>query len=172
MQWLALRATGDTVTRTSKALIRIRSTQLTEEGKQDLLKKTRVLTREANGLHNTSLKAADALPLQKLRELVTAAKRLPYIPPVERAALEALVIAFSTLSRTGEILAPTTADVKEDGTEISIRAKMDASTGKRHLKAVQDAAGLCPATMLRVRRRAAMGRGSQLLFPSTWHKGK
>ena len=57
LQRLALRATGDTITRTSKALIRIKSTQLTEEGKQDLLKKARVLTREANGLNYSTPEA-------------------------------------------------------------------------------------------------------------------
>lgn len=172
IQWLALGASGDTVLRTAKALLRAKGGSMSEEEKKGLLEKAKLASREANGRHIISPKAADALPLEKLREFTIGAKRLPYIPPAEAIALDALVVAFSTLSRTGEILALTTADVAEDGSEISIRAKMDARTGRRHLKAVKDAAGLAPASILRARRKAALSREPSWLFPSTWHKGE
>ena len=56
------------------------------------------LAKEANIRNPREFQAADAMPRAVLLQLVEGARALKHLMPIERTALDALVVAFSTVS--------------------------------------------------------------------------
>ena len=131
LKWLAINASGDNVERTAQRLLWIYKEEFTNKKIEELKTLGKRLVRDANKRNPVELRAADALPLKGLLEMIEGARRLEMMP-IERIALDAFIISFATLSRMGEVLALRAEDVAEDGTRIRIRARQMPRHG-RHM---------------------------------------
>ena len=83
LRWFALNASGPNMERTAMQLLRVYRGEL---------------AKEANIRNPREFQAADAMPRAVLLQLVEGARALKHLMPIERTALDALVVAFSTVS--------------------------------------------------------------------------
>ena len=172
LAWLALNASGVNVERTTMHLLRVYKGELGEDATKRIKELSRGLAKEANIRNPREFRAADAMPRAVLLQLVEGARGLKYVMPIERTALDALVVAFSTMSRTGEVLALCVEDVQEDGRAIRVVVKTSITTKVAHVKAVEDGLGLEPVRILLRRREEAVRHRRPFLFPSTRKQGE
>ena len=171
LRWLALNASGSNVENTARCLKRVYGDEMSPLEKRNFKGLVITLAQEANMRNPPVFRAADALPGRVLVDLVERAAGLKGLLPIESIALDALVVAFATLSRTGEILQLCVEDVEEEGKFIRVVTKTDAVTKQSHIKAVEDGYGLRPVGVLKRRRHLALQRGRPYLFPSTRNPG-
>ena len=172
LRWFALNSSGCSVERTAVCLSRVYRAEMGEEATKRFKELTRALIKEANIRNPRELRAADAMPRAVLLQLVEGARALRYVMPIERTALDALVVAFATMSRTGEVLALCVEDVQEDGRAVRVVVKTSATTKVAHVKAVDDGLGLEPVGILRRRREEAVRERRPFLFPSVRKPGE
>lgn len=139
--------------------------QLPADIVRDLEREAEILRRNANMQHPVKKRAADAVTLRALNDLM---RRAEYTKLTfgETSALEILAVAFMTMSRVAEVAALEVADVSRDGGEISVRPKTLARSWRRIVKRVTDLGHIRAATILRRRRETAIRSCSPLLFPS------
>ena len=96
---------------------------------------TQILRRNANQKTPVKQRAASAVRLRELDEIMKMASHAN-LTKKEKRTLEILSIAFVTMSRVAEVCSLEVGDVSVDGTTISIRPKMWAYTWKRMIKRV------------------------------------
>ena len=120
LRWFAFNASGCNLERTVTNLLRVYRSELGEEATRRIKELSKVLIKEANIRNPREFRAADAILRSVLLQLVEGARALGYIMPIERTALDAPVVTFSTISRTGEILALCVEDVQGDGRAVRV----------------------------------------------------
>lgn len=154
---------GENLNAMGRALLILVKPHLVEDEWKKVELSLKHLRRSANVLKPPVHKAADALRLKDLYELLdrSESKKLNRL---EHQAIDILVVAFASLSRVAEIVALTVRDVSSDGECISIRAKTQAATCRRHVKHISDGRGLYPVEILRKYRLEAALNGRKLLF--------
>lgn len=122
-----------------------------------------VLRRDANKALPPRQQASQAVSLEIVRLLVARAKA-ERLTRGEQQALDIFVLAFSTVSRVGEIAALGVEDVAPDGSSLALRPKTQARTWQRLCKRVTNAPGLRAADILLGYREAARRKRRGNLF--------
>ena len=130
---------------------------------EQLEQRVQLLRRDANIKHPVKYRAADAIRLEDLNEIMAQIQyaKLSY---KEQIAMEILCVAFATMSRVAEISVLTIDDIYDGGTTISIRPKTYAKTCKRQVKKLTDVGFIRAATFVKQRRNTAIRKGCRLLF--------
>ena len=154
---------GENLNSRGRSLMRMFVSYLTAKNKSEIELVLRQLRRSANIVHPPIHRAADALRLQDLRELLKRAE-FSKITKMEHQALDILVIAFASISRVAEIISLSVRDVSPDGKYISVRVKTQAATCKRHIKYLSNGESLYPVDLLRKQREEAILYGRKLLY--------
>lgn len=131
----------------------------------ELEREAELLRRNANMKNPVKIKAADAVSLNTLENIMKESEytKLTF---AERTALEILAVAFMTMSRVGEIVELRVSDVSEDGTEIRLRPKTWAKKWLKTVKRVSDLGHIRAATFLKKRREAAIRTSTSLIYPA------
>ena len=96
LRWLAMNASGNNIERTAQRLLWIYKNEFTNEKIEELKTLGKRLIRDANKRNPADLKAADALPLKGLLEMIEGARGREMMP-IERIALDAFIISFYSL---------------------------------------------------------------------------
>ena len=154
---------GENLNNRGRTLMRIFAPYLTVKNISEIELVLRHLRRSANIANPPVHKAADALRIRDLKELLGRAE-LSKITRMEHQALDVLVIAFASVSRVAEIISLTVRDVSPNGNYISVRIKTEAATCKRHIKRLSNGVGLHPVDLLRKQREEAILCGRKLLY--------
>lgn len=128
-----------------------------------------MLRKEANRRNPPNQRAAEAVSLKMVNQLVKDARR-EKLSRGERRVLDIFTIAFVTMSRVGEISTLRVEDVAPNGDTILIRPKTGARTWLKLTKRVSNVGGLRAAERLEEYRKRAIQEGRELLF--TGKKGK
>lgn len=163
LETIATSISGENLNMTGKILMKLFGAHLTDIDKKTLETLLKRLRRLANQRNPPANRAADALRLEDLHNILESPK-YPRLSRYEKEAVDILVVAFATLSRVAEITSLTIRDVSEDGHHISVRTKTQAATCIRHVKYVSDALGLYPTRVLRSQRTDAILHGRTLLY--------
>ena len=157
---------GENIFVIGKTLLRILGNYMVEDRMKELRLKLRITRQKANNINPPLLQPADAVDVNELRILVRRSERVG-LTHIERQAVEILVVAFAATSRVAEICALKVGDVGAGGSEIVVRTKTFASSGKRHIKKVSNGCGLYPTEILAKRRKEAVLGGRRLLFSAS-----
>lgn len=162
---LATVTSGEYVLRTWRILRAVFQKDLPVQETEVLEQRVQILRRDANVRHPVKYRAADAIRLKDLNDLMA---QLQYVKLSygEQTAVEILCVAFATMSRVAEISALTVDDVFDGGRTISIRPKTQARTCKRQVKRVTDIGFIRAATFVEQRRNTAIRKGRRILFSS------
>ena len=163
LSYLATVTSGEYVLRTWRILKASLLKNLHSHESEQLEQRVQLLRRDANIKHPVKYRAADAIRLEDLNEIMAQIQyaKLSY---KEQIAMEILCVAFATMSRVAEISVLTIDDIYDGGTTISIRPKTYAKTCKRQVKKLTDMGFIRAATFVKQRRNTAIRKGCRLLF--------
>ena len=165
LSYLATVTSGEYVLRTWRILRAVFHRDLQIQETERLEQCVQILRRDANMRHPVKYRAADAI---RLKELNNVMAQLQYVKLSyrEQTAIEVLCVAFATMSRVAEISALTVDDIFDGGRTISIRPKTLARTCKRQVKRVADIGFIRASTFVEQRRNTAIRKGRRILFSS------
>lgn len=163
INYLSKSKSGIYVSRLRSILISLFKEELSKEEIQSIKDETRANIKQAYSDNKINSHKADALEMKKIIKIVKVAQKVK-IPPGERTALQAFVVALVTLSRMKEITTLTVDDVDEDGTLIRVAPKVGHRNGERVEKGVRNHGIFRAATILKRRRREAIRKGKKFIF--------
>ena len=169
LSYLATVTSGEYVLRTWKILKASLIKDLPGNDLEMLEQRIQLLRRDANVRHPVEYRAADAIRMEDLNNIMAQLQytKLSY---KERTAIEILCVAFPTMSRVAEISALTVDDIFDGGKIISIRPKTLAKTCKRQVKKLTDMGFIKAATFVQRRRDTTIRKGRQVLFSAKENK--
>ena len=154
---------GEALVSNARSLLRLLRGVVGDRREEALRGELPILRKRANATRPPRRRAADAISLGTLMELVRRAEGAK-MSRGERQAVDIFLVAFATMSRVGEVAALKVSDVSPEGDTISIRPKTSAGTGLRLTKLVSNTHGLEAADRLREYREAATKQGKTHLF--------
>ena len=126
--------------------------ELQDDEIEEINKNSFLLIKDANKKNPPKSHKVDAISLRDLESLVERANTLK-LSAIEKLSLDVFIVAFATMSRTGEIARLNVEDILEEGTLIRIRPKNERETEKSIKKIVRRGGNLDPVEILRRRKK-------------------
>lgn len=159
---LAKTKSGDNVSRTRTILLSLFKNELLGKEIDKIKQGTCLCIKEAFINNRTKSHPADAVSFRDLKLLIRRTRR-SVVPPAERLALQAFIVALVTLSRMREVLSLTTEDVSRDGKFIYINPKVS-KEGTRVEKRVFKDNFFRASEILEIKRKNAIRNKKNYVF--------
>lgn len=157
------RVSGEALLSNARSLLRTLEGWVDPATEEAIRAELPILRRDANKALPPRQQASQPVSLGMVRDLVERAKT-ERLTRREQQALDIFVLAFSTVSRVGEIAVLGVEDVAPDGSSLTLRPKTQARTWQRLCKRVTNAPGLRATDILLRYREAARKKRRGNLF--------